>query len=217
MDKLIEGENGSATITNDGATLLNLLQVKHPAAALLVDVAQSQDLEVGDGTTSVAVLAGELLQETKTLIEEGMSPQVIVKGLRAARDLMVVKAVSLLGDNLDCSQVGVKKETGGSYGDSSVIDGVAFKKTFSYAGFEQQPKKILSPKILLLNLELELKAEKENAEVRLSDPDVRKETKRRQKGDKKETPVSFCSLGPLFAGSGGCFSFSCLLSVSFLF
>ena len=46
MDKLIQGENGSATITNDGATVLNLLQVKHPAAALLVDVAQSQDLEV---------------------------------------------------------------------------------------------------------------------------------------------------------------------------
>ncbi|CDI76495.1 TCP-1/cpn60 family chaperonin, putative [Eimeria acervulina] len=87
MDKLIQGENGSATITNDGATVLNLLQVKHPAAALLVDVAQSQDLEVGDGTTSVVVLAGELLQEAKNFIEEGMAPQIIVQGLRAARDL----------------------------------------------------------------------------------------------------------------------------------
>lgn len=50
--------------------------------------------------------------------------------------------------------------------DSFLVNGVAFKKTFSYAGFEQQPKKFLSPKILLLNIELELKSEKENAEIR---------------------------------------------------
>lgn len=52
--------------------------------------------------------------------------------------------------------------------DSFLVDGVAFKKTFSYAGFEQQPKKFLNPKILLLNIELELKSEKENAEIRLA-------------------------------------------------
>lgn len=50
--------------------------------------------------------------------------------------------------------------------DSFLVNGVAFKKTFSYAGFEQQPKKFLNPKILLLNIELELKSEKENAEIR---------------------------------------------------
>jgi T-complex protein 1 subunit eta len=50
--------------------------------------------------------------------------------------------------------------------DSFLVKGVAFKKTFSYAGFEQQPKKFLNPKILLLNIELELKSEKENAEIR---------------------------------------------------
>ncbi|KAL8451016.1 hypothetical protein Emed_002226 [Eimeria media] len=198
MDKLIETENG-ATITNDGATVLQLLQVQHPAAALLVDVAQSQDLEVGDGTTSVVVLAGEFLQEAKTFIEEGMAPQIIVKGLRAARDLalkriseveestrvahalrgdlpeleasMVVDAVSALGPSLDISMLGVKKQAGGSYLNSRLVRGVAFKKTFSYAGFEQQPKKLHNPKILLLNLELELKAEKENAEIRLDNPD----------------------------------------------
>ena len=51
--------------------------------------------------------------------------------------------------------------------DSFLVNGVAFKKTFSYAGFEQQPKKFVNPKILLLNIELELKSEKENAEIRL--------------------------------------------------
>eukprot|EP00971_Amphidinium_carterae_P037980 746692-Amphidinium_carterae.1 len=68
--------------------------------------------------------------------------------------------------------------TGGSVTDTELIDGVAFKKTFSYAGFEQQPKKFDDPKILLLNLELELKAEKDNAEVKglLCDPSLLKRT-----------------------------------------
>ena len=55
---------------------------------------------------------------------------------------------------------------GGNMRDSFLVNGVAFKKTFSYAGFEQQPKKFVNPKILLLNIELELKSEKENAEIR---------------------------------------------------
>merc|ERR1719352_735695 len=69
------------------------------------------------------------------------------------------------------SGVGIKKVTGGSLTDTMLVEGVAFKKTFSYAGFEQQPKKIPNPKILLLSLELELKSEKDNAEVRITDPD----------------------------------------------
>lgn len=56
--------------------------------------------------------------------------------------------------------------SGGNMRDSFLVNGVAFKKTFSYAGFEQQPKKFLNPKILILNIELELKSEKENAEIR---------------------------------------------------
>merc|ERR1711959_278984 len=84
---------------------------------------------------------------------------------------MIVNVVSMLGEDLDVRALALKKVTGGSVLDSLLIDGVAFKKTFSYAGFEQQPKRFTQPKILLLNLELELKAEKENAEVRITDPD----------------------------------------------
>merc|ERR1712050_809170 len=84
---------------------------------------------------------------------------------------MSVDAVAMLGDDLAISAVGIKKVTGGSLTDSCLVEGVAFKKTFSYAGFEQQPKSFKNPKILLLNLELELKAEKDNAEVRITDPD----------------------------------------------
>jgi T-complex protein 1 subunit eta len=84
---------------------------------------------------------------------------------------MVVNAVERLEDYMDKSLIGIKHVTGGSITDSLLVDGVAFKKTFSYAGFEQQPKRFDQPKILILNVELELKAEKENAEVRIENPD----------------------------------------------
>jgi T-complex protein 1 subunit eta len=87
MDKLMH--NGrSVTISNDGATLLNLLDIVHPAAKTLVDIAKSQDNEVGDGTTSVTIFAGELLKESRVFIEEGMHSQVIMKGYRAAMNLV---------------------------------------------------------------------------------------------------------------------------------
>lgn len=85
---------------------------------------------------------------------------------------LVVQSIEKLDPNLlDKDLVGVKGVSGGSITESFVVDGVAFKKTFSYAGFEQQPKFFKNPKICLLNLELELKSEKENAEVRIDRPE----------------------------------------------
>ncbi len=81
---------------------------------------------------------------------------------------MAVDAIdSLDQDDLDDSLIGVKKIAGGGMQDSLLIRGVAFKKTFTYAGAEQQPKLFHDPLILSLNVELELKAEKDNAEVRV--------------------------------------------------
>lgn len=81
---------------------------------------------------------------------------------------IVVRAVeSLDPEDLDESLIGVKKVAGGGMQDSQLINGVSFKKTFTYAGAEQQPKYFKNPKILCLNVELELKAEKDNAEVRI--------------------------------------------------
>lgn len=83
MDKLIhDGRN--VTISNDGATLIGLLDIVHPAARTLVDIAKSQDNEVGDGTTSVVLTAGELLKQSKSFIDEGMHSQIIIKGFREA-------------------------------------------------------------------------------------------------------------------------------------
>jgi T-complex protein 1 subunit eta len=82
--------------------------------------------------------------------------------------LVVVDAVlSLDQDDLNEKLIGVKKIPGGALQDSIFVNGVAFKKTFSYAGFEQQPKSFKNPKIVCLNVELELKSEKDNAEVRV--------------------------------------------------
>lgn len=215
-DKLIKTGDKSI-ISNDGATIIKLLDIGHPAAKSLCEVAISQDNEVGDGTTSVTVLAGELLKEAKTFIEDGMSSQTIISGYYSALNIakaklkelahpindksieekndmlikcaatslnskliapykdffskMVVSAVERLEDYGDKSLIGIKHVLGGSISDSFLVNGVAFKKTFSYAGFEQQPKKFKDPKIIVLNIELELKAEKENAEVRIENPD----------------------------------------------
>lgn len=81
---------------------------------------------------------------------------------------MVVDSVLTLDqDDLNEKLIGVKKVTGGGLQESLFVNGVAFKKTFSYAGFEQQPKSFRDPKIVCLNVELELKSEKDNAEVRV--------------------------------------------------
>ncbi len=68
-----------ATISNDGAKILQLLDVVHPAARTLVDIARAQDAEIGDGTTTVTLLAAELLRQAKPFVEDGVHPQIIVR------------------------------------------------------------------------------------------------------------------------------------------
>eukprot|EP00300_Choanocystis_sp_HF-7_P004566 c13548_g2_i1.p2 GENE.c13548_g2_i1~~c13548_g2_i1.p2 ORF type:complete len:558 (+),score=146.89 c13548_g2_i1:105-1676(+) len=215
MDKLIKHGHGQTTISNDGATILNLLDIVHPAAKTMVDIAKSQDEEVGDGTTSVVVLAGAFLGAARPFVEDGVHPQTIIRAFRTASTLctkrikevcvsvdtkpsaerrhlleqcaatsmqsklihgqrgffskMVVDAVEILDDSLDINMLAIKKVPGGALEDTVLVKGVAFQKTFSYAGFEQQPKSFTNAKVILLNIELELKAEKDNAEVRIDD------------------------------------------------
>lgn len=102
MDKLIVNERGEAQITNDGATILKLLDIVHPAARTLVDIARAQDAEVGDGTTSVVLLAAQLLKEVRSFIEEGVSPHIIIKGFRKASQLALDR-IEELQINIDKS------------------------------------------------------------------------------------------------------------------
>lgn len=80
-----------------------LLDIVHPAARILTDIARSQDAEVGDGTTSVVVLAGEILKEVRELVEQGVSSQTIVKGLRRASAMAVNKAKEISVDMIDAA------------------------------------------------------------------------------------------------------------------
>jgi hypothetical protein len=95
MDKLIIDQNGAITISNDGATILQKLDIVHPAGRALVDISRAQDAEVGDGTTSVTLLAADLLKQIKVYIEDGVSPQVCIKSYRKACMLAVNKVKEL--------------------------------------------------------------------------------------------------------------------------
>jgi T-complex protein 1 subunit alpha len=75
---------GDVTITNDGATILRRLEVEHPAAKVLVELAELQDSEVGDGTTSVVIIAAELLKRGIELVKNGIHPTTIMSGFRVA-------------------------------------------------------------------------------------------------------------------------------------
>ncbi len=92
QDKMLVDSFGDTTITNDGATILKEIDVQHPAAKMLVEVAKTQDDEVGDGTTTAVIIAGELLKQAETLLDQKIHPNTIVDGYQKATD----KALSVL-------------------------------------------------------------------------------------------------------------------------
>ena len=92
MDKMLVNSLGDVTVTNDGATIMSEMDIAQPAARMLVETAKKQEEIVGDGTTSVVVIAGELLAKAEELLDDGIATSVVVKGFRNATD----KAVELL-------------------------------------------------------------------------------------------------------------------------
>ncbi len=86
MDKMLVDTMGDVVITNDGVTILKEMDIEHPAAKMMVEIAKTQDQEVGDGTTTAVVLAGELLKQAEELLEQEIHPTVIAAGYRAAAD-----------------------------------------------------------------------------------------------------------------------------------
>ncbi|MFH1473298.1 MAG: thermosome subunit beta [Candidatus Aenigmatarchaeota archaeon] len=92
MDKMLVDNMGDIVITNDGVTILEEMQIEHPSAKMLVEVAKTQNEEVGDGTTTAAVLAGELLKKAEDLLDQNIHPTVITKGYKLARE----KALKIL-------------------------------------------------------------------------------------------------------------------------
>jgi len=86
MDKMLVDSFGDVTITSDGRTILDEMDIQHPAAKMMVEVAKTQDDEVGDGTTTSVIIAGELLSKAETLIEKKVHPTVIIDGYRKAAE-----------------------------------------------------------------------------------------------------------------------------------
>ena len=86
MDKMLVDSLGDVVVTNDGVTILNEMQIEHPAAKMIVEVAKTQENEVGDGTTTAVVIAGELLKNAEKLLEDNVHPTIIAKGYKLAAD-----------------------------------------------------------------------------------------------------------------------------------
>merc|ERR1719226_128944 len=96
MDKMIQDAKGEVTITNDGATILNQMNVIHPAAKMLVELSKAQDIEAGDGTTSVVVLAGSLMEAAEKLLAKGIHPTTISDSFQkaAAKSVEILTAMA---------------------------------------------------------------------------------------------------------------------------
>jgi len=203
MLKMILSQSGSIVITNDGNAILREVNVEHPAAKSMIDLSRSQDEEVGDGTTSVIILAGEILSMAEPWIEKKMHPRIIIGGyLRAMNDaldhlksiakvidykndvevktvirsclntkfvhtwsdlmcdlaLQAVRAISV--DENGRREVDIKhyckieKIPGGEISDSCVIPGVVIEKDITHS---KMRRKIVNPKIILLDCNLEYK------------------------------------------------------------
>ena len=118
MDKMLVNSIGDVTVTNDGVTILKEIDVQHPAAKMVVEVAKTQDDECGDGTTSAVVLAGELLKQSEALIDANVHPTVITNGykLAAAKAVEVLNEIAVQSNDEMLKKVSVTALTGKSVG-----------------------------------------------------------------------------------------------------
>ncbi len=100
MDKMLVDSMGDVVITNDGVTILEEMEIEHPAAKMMVEVAKTQEEEIGDGTTTAVVIAGELLKQAEELLEQNIHPSVLAKGYRLA-GIKSKEVLEQLGKKID--------------------------------------------------------------------------------------------------------------------
>ncbi|EEH60454.1 uncharacterized protein MICPUCDRAFT_46385 [Micromonas pusilla CCMP1545] len=156
LDKMLVDDIGDVTITNDGATILKLLEVEHPAAKILVELAELQDREVGDGTTSVVILAGELLKRANDLVRNKIHPTSIISGYRLAMREAVKYIESNLATPIDslgketilnCAKTSMSSKIVGADSDffgKMVVDAVLAVKTYNDYGDARYPIKSIN-------------------------------------------------------------------------
>lgn len=156
LDKMLVDDIGDVTITNDGATILKLLEVEHPAAKILVELAELQDAEVGDGTTSVVILAAELLKRANDLVRNTIHPTSIISGYRLAmreackfiEENLVVKTDKLGKDVLvSCAKTSMSSKIIGSdseFFSKLVVDAIQAVKSVGDDGKTKFPVKAIN-------------------------------------------------------------------------
>ncbi|KAK3222788.1 hypothetical protein Dsin_009813 [Dipteronia sinensis] len=153
LDKMLVDDIGDVTITNDGATILKMLEVEHPAAKVLVELAELQDREVGDGTTSVVIVAAELLKRANDLVRNKIHPTSIISGYRLAmreackyvEEKLAVKVEKLGKDSLvNCAKTSMSSKLIGGDSDffaNLVVDAVQSVKMTNARGEIKYPIK----------------------------------------------------------------------------
>nr|CAD1828361.1 unnamed protein product [Ananas comosus var. bracteatus] len=153
LDKMLVDDIGDVTITNDGATILKMLEVEHPAAKVLVELAELQDREVGDGTTSVVIVAAELLKRGNELVRNKIHPTSIISGYRLAmreackyvEEKLAVKVEKLGKDSLvNCAKTSMSSKLIAADSDffaNLVVDAVQGVKTTNAKGEVKYPIK----------------------------------------------------------------------------
>ncbi|KAK8915992.1 T-complex protein 1 subunit alpha [Platanthera zijinensis] len=153
LDKMLVDDIGDVTITNDGATILKMLEVEHPAAKVLVELAELQDREVGDGTTSVVIVAAEFLKRANDLVRNKIHPTSIISGYRLAMreackyvdEKLAIKVEKLGKDSLvNCAKTSMSSKLIGNDSDffaNLAVDAVQAVKTTNARGEVKYPIK----------------------------------------------------------------------------
>lgn len=156
LDKMLVDDIGDVTITNDGATILKMLEVEHPAAKVLVELAELQDREVGDGTTSVVIVAAELLKRANDLVRNKIHPTSIISGFRLAMreackyivEKLAVKVEKLGKDSLiNCAKTSMSSKliaTDDDFFAKLVVEAVLAVKTTNARGDVKYPIKAIN-------------------------------------------------------------------------
>merc|ERR1711936_243582 len=157
MLKMLMDPMGGIVMTNDGNAILREITVQHPAAKTMIEIARTQDEEVGDGTTSVIVLASEVLGVSQQFLEDKMHPTLIISAYRQALE----DAVRILEDQvafdveIDTKRYAkIEKIPGGTIEESRVLNGVMFNKDVTHP---KMKRRLENPRILLLDCNLEYK------------------------------------------------------------
>jgi len=197
MDKMLVDSTGDVVITNDGATLLKEMDVEHPAAKMIIEVAKSQDQECGDGTTSAVILTGELLKQANELLDQHIHPTVINAGYKLAAEKaiqtlkktamsskgsseskniladVVVEAITSIADKtdgkitVDLDNIQIQKQHGESIDATEIIKGIILDKEPIHQGM---PKQVKNAKIALVNQAFEVKKTEVDARIQIQDP-----------------------------------------------